>query len=429
MTFLDSPSMAVDQMVRERRAKGERVLHLGFGEAGLPVLPAAAAALTEGARHNSYGPVAGSPAARAAVAGYWGRRHLPTDPESVVLAPGSKAILFGLLTVIPGDVILPKPSWVSYAAQAAIAGRQVLWVPAPEAAGGIPDPRLLEATILRAHGEGRWPGCLVMTLPDNPSGTLADEALVEAVCAVAEQYDIAVISDEIYRDLAYHPRHFHSPSHCLPEQTIVTSGLSKTMALGGWRIGAARFPDSPWGERTRRDFVGLGSEVWSALPGPMQTVATQLFSEPPQVREHVAASRHLHQAVAQQVHQIFLEAGAKCRAPQGAFYMYPDFGPLAAQLQTLGVNTADDLAAFLLNECGIAILSGVAFGDDQAGLRFRVATGLLYGETDDQRWEALRSASPAELPWIAESLRQLRLGLDPIRELAAEGAAGHVTRP
>ena len=158
MSFAESPTLAADKLIRARIAAGESVLHLAFGEAGLPVVPEAARGLVDGGHVNAYGPVAGSAAARSAVAGYWNRRELPTQPDSVILAPGSKAILYALLIVISGDVILPRPSWVSYGAQALIAGHEVVWVPTPPGVGGIPDPGLLDTAILAAEARGRRVG-------------------------------------------------------------------------------------------------------------------------------------------------------------------------------------------------------------------------------------------------------------------------------
>ncbi|MGA8427895.1 MAG: aminotransferase class I/II-fold pyridoxal phosphate-dependent enzyme, partial [Candidatus Dormiibacterota bacterium] len=415
MSFVESPTLATDKRIRARIAAGERVLHLAFGEAGLPVLPDAAQALAAGAHLNSYGPVAGSEATRSAVAGYWNRRSLPTDPESVILAPGSKAILYALLMAVPGDVILPQPSWVSYGAQALIAGHQAIWVPTLPEAGGIPDPELLEATILSVQAEGRRPGCLIVTLPDNPTGTLAGRDLVEAVCGVADQHGIAVISDEIYRDLAYQPEMFYSPVNRLPERTVVTTGLSKSVALGGWRIGAARFPDSAWGRKLREDVVAIASELWSSLAGPMQAVAAHLFDEPASVTEHIAASRRLHGSVALAMYQLFLEAGAECRTPQGAFYLYPDFAPLRVELGKQGISSSESLSDYLLRQRGVAVLAGTAFGEDSSALRFRAASSLLYGKTDEQRWQALSSSQPCALPWIRDSLIQLTDALAPLR--------------
>src|SRR4051812_2511786 len=138
-----SPTLAAHERVQAKLAAGEDVLHLAFGEAGLPALPAVAERLAEGAGRNRYGPVAGSAEAREAAAGYFARRGLPTDAGQIVFAPGSKPLLFALVQALPGDVVLPVPSWVSYAAHAALAGKRVIGVPIGAESGGVPDPAVL----------------------------------------------------------------------------------------------------------------------------------------------------------------------------------------------------------------------------------------------------------------------------------------------
>jgi aspartate aminotransferase len=406
-----SATLAINERVDARRAAGAEVLHLGFGEAGLPVLPAAAAVLAAAVSGNGYPPVAGTPAARAAAAGYLSRRSVPTDPDQVVLAPGSKPLLYALVAALPGDVVLPRPSWVSYAAQAALAGKDVIGVPVPDAAGGVPDPDLLDGAIRRARDAGRSPGILLLTLPDNPTGTLAGSETLRQVCAIARDHDLAVVSDEIYRDLCWVARPFVSPAELVPERCFVTSGLSKSMALGGWRIGFARFPDSELGERTRDAVVGVASEVWSSLAAPMQDVAAWVLDEPPAVTAHVDASRRLHRRITGAVFDELARAGAHCRSADGAFYLYPDLEVMRPGLAATGITTGAQLADHLLERHGVGVLAGEAFGDDPAALRFRVATSLLAGRTDAERWTALDSDDPLDLPWIAASLTTLRTSL------------------
>jgi aspartate aminotransferase len=396
-----SATLAADARVRQKIAAGEDVLHLAFGEAGLPVLPAVAEALARGAGDNRYGAVAGSAEARSAAAGYFSRRGLPTEPEQIVLAPGSKPLLYALLNVLPGDVLLPCPSWVSYAAQAELVGKTVVSIPIADA-GGVPELQAFEAVAR--------PGTLVVTLPDNPTGTLASPEHVREVVAIAEEAGIAIVSDEIYGDLAF-AGGFLSPVEVLPERTIVTSGLSKSMALGGWRIGFARMPDSELGRSLGQAVAGLASEVWSSLAAPMQHVAAYVLAEPPEVREHVSASRRLHEAVSLAAWERLVGAGVECRRPGGGFYLYPDFEPLRGRL---GIETADGLAELLLERFGIAVLAGTAFGDSPDGLRFRMATSLLYGRSEEQRWEALASEDPLALPWIASSLDRLEAAVSTI---------------
>lgn len=407
-----SPNLALDELVAARRALGEPVVHLGFGEARLPVFEPLVQRLTEGASRNNYGPVVGDLEARSAVAGYFTRRRLPTDPEQVVLAPGSKPLLAALQLTVPGDVLLPRPCWNTYAPQAELAGHAVLRVDVPEPCGGIPEPAALDETVRAARSAGRDPRLMVLTLPDNPTGTLAPPDLVRQVCAVAREHDLLIVSDEIYRDVIHDPATpMLSPAEVAPERTVVTTGLSKSLALGGWRIGAARFPEGDYGDGLRRAVAAVASEIWSTLAGPMQHVAAYAFSEPPEILDHLAASARLHGAVAHAVYAIMRGVGAACREPTAGFYVYPDFEARRTDLARLSVRDSASLQECLLERYGVAVLGGHHHGDDERALRFRAATSMLYGETPEQRLAALSSPDPAALPHIARELSVLEENL------------------
>jgi aspartate aminotransferase len=405
-----SATLAINEEMQARRARGEPVVHLGFGEAGLPVLPEISEELRRAAPLNAYGPVTGHPDTRTSVAGYLTRRRLPTEAAQVMLAPGSKALLFGLMAVLPGDVVLPKPCWVSYAAQAALSGKQVLAVPIAADAGGVPDPDLLEDALVAARGTGAEPGILVLTLPDNPTGTVAARDTVRRVCDIARRHGLTIVSDEIYRDLAEDPAAVVSPAEAADDRVVVTGGLSKNLALGGWRIGFARVPRTSWGDQVMGRLIGVASEVWSSLATPMQVAARFVFDEPDVVAARVTAGRRLHLSVSRAMYDVFAGAGARCRPPSAAFYLYPDLEPLRDAFARHGATSAAAAAAHLLDRYGIALLPGDAFGDDPDALRFRVATSLLYGE-GDQRLQALDSDDPAALPWVGDALRSVRSAL------------------
>jgi len=401
-----SATLAANETLDARRRRGEPVLPLAFGEAGLPAPRTLCAALARAAGCNSYGPVAGHAALREAAAGYWARRGLPTGAEAVICGPGSKALLFGLMAAIGGDVAVTRPSWVSYAAQAALSGRKAHFVPG---AGGVPDADQLARAVTAARAAGNPVRSVIVTLPDNPTGLLAPAAAVRDLCSVAEAYDLVIISDEIYRDLVHDPdAPFISPAVISPERTVITSGLSKNLALGGWRLGVARLPAGGFGRDLRDRLLGVGSEIWSAPAGPVQQAAALAFSEPPELAERVALSRRLHGSVAQALARRFAAAGAAVPAPQAAFYLYPDFSPLAdVLLGRHGITSDESLAAVLLHEHGVGVLPGSAFGEESGRLRLRVATAMLYGDTDAERHAALNSADPCSLPWIAASLARL----------------------
>lgn len=410
-----SPNLALDQRIAERRARGERIVHLGFGESRLPVFPPLREALVEGAERNAYGPVAGAEDVRTAVAGWFGRRALPTTPDQVIVAPGSKALLLALQLVHPGDVLLPSPCWVTYRPQAVLAGKRALGVPVPAECGGVPDPDALRARIRRARAQGQRPGILILTSPDNPTGTTAAPALIRELCGIAEEEELLVVSDEIYRDLLHDPRRpYLSPAEVLPHRTVVVTGLSKNLALGGWRIGAARFPADEDGRRLRDDVASVASENWSTLAGPMQQVAAYAFAEPPELRARLAADARLHARVAAAVYERFVAVGAVCRPPTGGFYVYPDFEPLRAVLARQGVSDDEGLQR-LLEDHGVAVLAGRHFGDDPAALRFRAATSMLYGDTREEQRASQqaveRGEDPLLLPHVAEVLGDLERAL------------------
>jgi aspartate aminotransferase len=326
----------------------------------------------------------------------------------VVCGPGSKALLFGLLLAIGSDVAVPQPSWVSYAAQASMIGVHPHFVPTAPGEGGVCDAAALTRTVTAALEAGRPIGAVVLTLPDNPTGRLASPASVRALCEVAREHDLVIIADEIYRDLVHDPdAEFPSPLAFAPERTVVTTALSKNLALGGWRIGVARMPDSGFGLALGDRLIGIGSEIWSAPALPIQQAAALAFNEPPEITQRIARSRHLHARIAVAVAARFEAAGLVVPTPQAAFYLYPDFAPWREHLHSIGVDTGAALAGLLLHRYGMGVLPASAFGEAPEVLRMRVATALLYGETVEQREMALEADDPLTLPWIVAALNRI----------------------
>jgi aspartate aminotransferase len=403
-----SATLAVNDALAARKQTGQPVLPFGFGEAGLPVHPLLTAELAAAAGRGGYGPVAGSAELRAAAAGYWTRRGLPTSAEGVVAGPGSKALLYALLLAIGSDVAVPRPSWVSYAAQARLTGVRPHFVPAAGDGGGICDPAELARTVRESRAAGRPLRAVIATLPDNPTGTVATPAAVQELCEVAARYDLIIISDEIYRDLVHAASTpFLSPAHVAPERTIVTTALSKNLALGGWRLGVARLPAGPLGAALRDRLLGVGSEIWSAPAAPVQQAAALAFSEPAPIRERIERSRALHATVARGVAGICADAGLRVPAPQASFYVYPDFEPWRGWLRSRGMSTGAELARRLIAQYGLGTLPASAFGEGEDALRLRMATAMIYGDTDAEREAALTAADPLRTPSVAAALGRL----------------------
>ncbi|MET9956989.1 pyridoxal phosphate-dependent aminotransferase [Streptomyces sp. NPDC006339] len=415
-----SATLAADEAIARRRAAGESVLSMASGEIGLPVHPGLRARLAESADLGSYGPVAGSPELREAAAGYWGRRGLATTADQVVCGPGSKPMLFALLLAVGGDVVIPRPSWVSYAAQAGLIGVRHFPVPTLPGQGGVPDPDRLRETVTAARAAGHDPRSVIVTLPDNPTGTIAAPETVRRFAETARELDLVVVSDEIYCDLVYDPvaTPAVSPAVFAPERTVVTTGLTKNLAIGGWRTGVARLPAGETGRRLRERLVGVASQIWSSPAAPVQAAAAYAFGEPDEIVEHIAASRRLHETVARAMAERFAAAGAVLEPVVATCYLYPDFEPLRAHLaEAHGVRTGAELAHLLVERYGVGLLPASAFGEAEESLRLRVATSRLYGDTEERCRAALRAEDPLALDWI-------RASLDRVEEVLADLTAG-----
>lgn len=401
---------------------------MASGEIGLPVHPSLSRRLVAASHVSSYGPVAGSARLRGAAAGYWTRRSLQTQPDLVVCGPGSKPLLFALVLAVGGDVAVPVPSWVSYAAHAHLAGVRSVPVPTLPGQGGVPNPELLRQAVIDARTAGHTLRSVVVTLPDNPTGTLAAPETVRRLCEVAEELELIIISDEIYGDLVFDtasPVMF--PSQLAPDRTVTTTGLTKNLALGGWRIGVARLPDSDGGHRLRSQLVGIASHIWSSPVAPIQEAAAYAFDEPAELRVRVAASRRLHAAVAREVADRFASVGALIAPVRATCYLYPDFAPLGGYLaRTYNIRTAAALTRHLLDRYGVGVLPASAFGEPASALRIRASVSQLYGDTDGQRTAALNADHPADLPWVRASVDRVGEVLADLLDIPAVRRTGLV---
>jgi aspartate aminotransferase len=393
-TLAPSATLAINEAVAQRRAAGRKTLHLGFGEATFPLHPLLHTALTKAARHTSYAPVLGLPPLRQAIAEYLARtRTLTYSPEQIIVAPGSKPLLYALLHVLEGDVLLPVPSWVSYAAQARLAGRQVIGVPTDPGDHHRLTPQALSEALERARKGGADPRILLMNTPSNPTGSMLDRADAEAIALWTREAGITLISDEIYAELAHGWREHISPARFYPQGCIVTGGLSKAFSAGGWRLGFAALPASEAGTQVVRTLHALASEIWSAAATPIQEAAIVAFTQNTEIESYVRRSARLHAHAAGRLYETLVALGLPCPRPAGAFYLYPDFAPWRQALLKRGVGTSEALAHYLLDEWDIATLPGTAFGEHPEALRLRLATSMLYSSEEalpaDEREAAL----------------------------------------
>ncbi|HEY1388904.1 MAG TPA: aminotransferase class I/II-fold pyridoxal phosphate-dependent enzyme [Ktedonobacterales bacterium] len=404
-----SATLRMNEAVAARRAAGQRTIHLGFGEAPFPLPTPLREEFARAATRTEYAPVLGLPGLRSAIATYLARaRGLATSPATIIVGPGSKAALYALMRALAGDVLLPTPSWVSYAPQARLAGKRVFSVDT--------DPsdyhrltREALATALRAAREaGGDPRLLVVNTPSNPTGGMFAATDVEQIALWARGEGLTILSDEIYAELAHGWRAHVSPAQFYPEGTIVTGGMSKAFSAGGWRLGYAALPATAAGEELVAVVRSLAGEIWSSAATPIQQAAIVAFAFDDVMERFVRRSARIHAHAAARLHAALVAAGVRCPQPAGAFYLYPDFAPWRDQLAARGVTTSADLADHLLAQWDIATLPATDFGEAPEALRLRLATSMLYAPAD---------AMPADHEAILNTL------LEQADDLPIDGAA------
>src|ERR1700704_5166115 len=341
---------AFEVLVRARalEAKGRDIVHLEIGEPDFDTPPAivaaGVAALERGETH--YTQSAGVIELREAIAIYLKqRRGVRADPGQVIVTPGAKPIMFYALLALLDDgdeAIYPDPGFPIYSSMIDFAGARGVPMALREENGFQPDLDELRRLVTPRTK------VLVLNSPNNPTGGVLSREAIREIAAIARERDLWVLADEIYGELVYEGEH-HSIAveEGMGERTILLDGFSKTFAMTGWRLGYGVFPRALVEPVTKlvinsnsctAAFIQLAG--LAALRGPQDPVA-RMVEEYRRRRDLVVSS-------------LRATPGIRCAMPQGAFYAFPDVRQLPLP--------ASAFATHLLEEHGVATLSGTAFG-------------------------------------------------------------------
>eukprot|EP00435_Cladocopium_sp_Y103_P045644 s194_g13.t1 len=374
-----SATLRIAEKANEMRSAGKEVYALGFGQSPFPVPACMVRKLKEHAEVNKYLPVRGHPHLRQAIA-EWAVHHkgVMVTAEDVMVGPGSKQLIYLLQAVLQCQLLLPRPSWVSYAPQAELLGREVFWVDTSEG-----EKWQLQAAALDAACQASTksePRLLIFNNPCNPTGTACTPEQVKALAEVARKHRLLVLADEIYDLMQFDGKHESFAKH-YPEGTIILTGISKTSGGGGWRMGAFVFPPAL---RCILDAMAVyASETHSSVSAPIQFGSIPAFqthqdSEDARAMRHYhRASRHILAAVGQTFADV-VNADGECRVvpPTGGFYAWlnAELGAgVATRLGRRGLSSAEQLAEQLLRDTGVATLPGDAYGWDRSKLCLHIA--------------------------------------------------------
>lgn len=364
-------------------AEGRRIIHLQIGEPDFDTPPhiveAAAKALRDGQTH--YCPAPGIPQLREAAAAHLSRhRGLEIDPGNVVVTPGAKPFLFfGILaTCNPGDeVIYPNPGFPIYESVIRWAGATPVPLPLLEERGfAFTADDLAERLTPKTK-------LVILNSPANPTGGYLDRELNIQLAKLLADHDCLILSDEVYSEMLYDgAEHDSIAGHeGLLERTILLDGFSKTFAMTGWRLGYAALP-KPLVEPITRLLINSVS----CTPPAYQLAGVAALEGPrTEVNGMLAEFDKRRAFVVDGLNRL---PGVSCITPKGAFYAFPN-------VKGTGLDTRD-LATRLLEEAGVAMLSGTAFGEHGEGyLRVSYANSLENIEEALQKMHDLLAAVAA----------------------------------
>ncbi len=406
-----SPTLAVNQRVAEARAMGFEVVHLGFGQSPFPPPKAFVGALVRHAGDNRFLPSQGLPELREAAANYLGWRFgHNASADRIMVGPGSKELIFDLLMVLEGDLLLPVPSWVSYAPQARILHKRIIDVRTDAEAGYRVGPDAIEAACRKSDARQR---ILILNSPCNPTGAVYKVDEVKAIAAAAAEQNIIVIADEIYAEITFGKGKYASIAAYAPDRTIVTTSLSKGFSAGGHRLGVLLLPDGM--EVLMPHLAALASETFSCVCAPIQHAAIVALSENKEVRQHVEDCAAIHELATDYLYRGLAKLKLRCPKPEGAYYLFPDFSPFAERFKAPAVSTDAEICADLLDKEGVAMLPGSAFGMWEEALAVRVAAVDYDGEAALKAYQKKKPAKAADkkkfvekhCPNLAEGLKRL----------------------
>lgn len=354
-----SPTLAVEARAKELLAQGKDIISLGAGEPDFDtpdhIKEAAIRAIRAG--FTKYTAVDGTPSLKQAVIDKFRRdNRLDYSPDQVLVSVGGKQSFFNLSQALlqAGDeVIIPAPYWVSYPDMVMLADANPVILPTGIQQGYKITPTQLDAAL------GFQTKLVVINSPSNPTGAVYTRKELEALAEVLLKYpDVLIATDDMYEHILWSEEPFCNIVNACPElkeRTVVLNGVSKAYAMTGWRIGYCAGP---------RTLIGAMKKVQSqstSNPTSIAQVAAEaaLNGDQSCIASMVRSFKERHDHVVMRLNRL---RGVRCLPGQGTFYAYALFKDAIANFE--GISGDADMAEFILNETGVALVPGSAFGTD-----------------------------------------------------------------
>ena len=359
-----SSTLLINETSRRLEAQGKKIYKFGFGQSPFKVPENIVKELKDNAHQNKYLPMQGLSELRNAIAKYTSeKKNYDYKSDNVIIGPGSKELMFLLHVIFDGEIILPAPSWVSYAPQAILGRNKIQILQTKRENNWFPTASEIEEIILKDQKKNYL---LFLNSPNNPSGQICDN--LEEIASIAKKYNLIILSDEIYSELCFEGD-YQSISNFCPEKAIISTGLSKWCGAGGWRLGYFLVPDSLI--EIKNMINVLASETFSAVSAPIQYAAIKAYEN--DHSNYINKSRKILSVVGNYVYENLKSNKVLINKPQGGFYLMPEF-------LNKRFNSSSDMCDSILNDTGVALLPGSDFGFDQKQMIARLSFTDFNGQ-------------------------------------------------
>jgi aspartate aminotransferase len=359
-----SSTLLINEISRKLEAQGKKIYKFGFGQSPFKVPENIVKELKDNAHQNKYLPMQGLSELRNVIAKYTSeKKNYDYKSDNVIIGPGSKELMFLLHVIFDGEIILPAPSWVSYAPQAILGRNKIQILQTKRENNWFPTASEIEEIILKDQKKNYL---LFLNSPNNPSGQICDN--LEEIASIAKKYNLIILSDEIYSELCFEDD-YQSISNFCPEKTIISTGLSKWCGAGGWRLGYFLVPDSLI--EIKNMINVLASETFSAVSAPIQYAAIKAYEN--DHSNYINKSRKILSVVGNYVYENLKSNKVLINKPQGGFYLMPEF-------LNKRFNSSSEMCDSILNDTGVALLPGSDFGFDQKQMIARLSFTDFNGQ-------------------------------------------------
>ena len=352
-----SSTLLINETSRKLEEQGKKIYKFGFGQSPFKVPEDIVRELKNNAHQNKYLPMQGLSELRSAVAKYTSKKkNYNYKSQNVIIGPGSKELMFLLHVLFDGEIILPAPSWVSYAPQAILGRNKAQILQTKRENNWFPTASEIEEIVLKDKNKNYL---LFLNSPNNPSGQICEN--LEEIASIAEKYNLIILSDEIYSELSF-MNNYQSISNFCPKKTIISTGLSKWCGAGGWRLGYFLVPDSL--TEIKNMINVLASETFSAVSAPIQYAAIKAYEH--DHSNYINKSKNILNVIGNYVYENLRSNKVLINKPQGGFYLMPEF-------LNKKFNSSSEMCDSILNDTGVALLPGSDFGFEQTKMLARLS--------------------------------------------------------